>query len=367
MMNAASAAGQAVATQIGAIANAKRDAANQAAEQAAKDGNSELAAQYAAEAKSWDEGGTYRIALHTAGGALIAGLGGGSVAGGAAGAGVSAALAGDLNRLADQFSNGGGVDPALTAGNIGANLIAGAVGGLIGGNSGAFAAGNADLYNRSSENGEGKGSTKNSVVDKALDWAKDTYSNPIGDVKRWIAQATGLMNADAQAKASQSPTDLMAQGTANGINAVLGSKGGEPPMANPGTALADSTAGAAAGLPAIGKPGYVPSNAILNGGSDGQSRNQAGSPQINPTDVAGKTPQDIAQHATDQGLVPKGPDPMSGKGAYLDPVTGQQRVLIHPDGECPHCHVNDSSGARLDINGNRVPSESPDAHLPLKK
>jgi filamentous hemagglutinin len=38
MMNAASAAGEAVATQIGAIADAKRDAAKKAAEQAAIDG-----------------------------------------------------------------------------------------------------------------------------------------------------------------------------------------------------------------------------------------------------------------------------------------------------------------------------------------
>lgn len=111
----------------------------------------------------------------------------------------------------------------------------------------------------------------------------------------------------------------------------------------------------------------MPSNATFNSGCNGQDANQTGSPQINPSDVAGKTAQDIAQHAIDQGLIPKGPDPMNGRGAYVDPVTGQQRVLIHPDETCPHCHVNDSSGARLDINGNRVPSESLDAHLPLKK
>jgi len=164
MMNAASAAGQAVATQIGAIANAKHDAAQQAQEQAIKDGNLDLAAQYGAEAAKWDEGGAYRVAMHTAGGALVAGLGGGSAAGGAAAAGVSAALAGDLNRLADTLGNGGGTDPGLAAGNIGANVIAGAVGGLIGGNSGAFAGANADLYNRSTTNAEGKGSTENSLL-----------------------------------------------------------------------------------------------------------------------------------------------------------------------------------------------------------
>lgn len=31
----------------------------------------------------------------------------------------------------------------------------------------------------------------------------------------------------------------------------------------------------------------------------------------------------------------------------------------------PHAHVNDPSGARLDINGNPVAPESPEAHLPI--
>ena len=28
-------------------------------------------------------------------------------------------------------------------------------------------------------------------------------------------------------------------------------------------------------------------------------------------------------------LISKGPDPMTGKGAYIDPITGKQRVLVH--------------------------------------
>lgn len=56
---------------------------------------------------------------------------------------------------------------------------------------------------------------------------------------------------------------------------------------------------------------------------------------------------------------------MKGKGAYLDPVTSKQRVLIHPDSPTPHSHVNNSQGERLDINGNVVPPEYPDAHLGL--
>ena len=87
--------------------------------------------------------------------------------------------------------------------------------------------------------------------------------------------------------------------------------------------------------------------------------------EINPADVAGKTPQEIHDYALDQGLQPKGPDPQNGKGAYVDPETNTQRILSHPNADPPHAHVNNPAGERLDINGNVVPPESPDAHLPI--
>jgi len=87
------------------------------------------------------------------------------------------------------------------------------------------------------------------------------------------------------------------------------------------------------------------------------------SPQINPQDLAGKTPAEIDQAARAAGLIPKGPSPQTGQGSYVDPVTGEQRVLIHPDDS--HMHVNNPAGERLDINGQVVPPESPAAHLPL--
>jgi filamentous hemagglutinin len=154
MMNAASAAGQAVATQIGAIAGAKRDAAKKAAEQAARDGNPQLAAQYKAEAALWDEGGKYRIVMHIAGGAVVAGLGGGSIgsaAQGAAGAGISAAAARKLNELSQDIAASGptgnaNADKAL--GNILANVLATGAGAAAGGGAGAAAASSTDLYNR---------------------------------------------------------------------------------------------------------------------------------------------------------------------------------------------------------------------------
>ena len=89
------------------------------------------------------------------------------------------------------------------------------------------------------------------------------------------------------------------------------------------------------------------------------------SPVLNPANLAGRTATEIDAAAQDAGLIPKGPSPITGEGAYVDPVTGEQRVLIHPDSDTPHMHVNDPSGARLDINGNTVSPESPAAHLPL--
>jgi filamentous hemagglutinin len=92
-MNAAQAAGQVVSQGIGAYADMKRDAAlstakdaTAAAKAAMQAGDTDTAEAYAAtasqalsDAKSWSEGGDSRALMQTAGGALIGGLGGGSV------------------------------------------------------------------------------------------------------------------------------------------------------------------------------------------------------------------------------------------------------------------------------------------------
>jgi filamentous hemagglutinin len=67
------------------------------------------------------------------------------------------------------------------------------------------------------------------------------------------------IKSGAAAKKSESPTDLMAQGAANGINAVIGAKGGEPPAASPGLVLVDSGAAQAA----IAGTSTVSDNAII--------------------------------------------------------------------------------------------------------
>ena len=64
--------------------------------------------------------------------------------------------------------------------------------------------------------------------------------------------------------------------------------------------------------------------------------------------------EEIEKIAKEKGLIPKGPDPKAGKGSYIDPVTGEQRILIHDD----HGHVNDSEG-------NRIPGEEDDPHIPI--
>ena len=91
------------------------------------------------------------------------------------------------------------------------------------------------------------------------------------------------------------------------------------------------------------------------------------SPAVHPAEIMGKAPAEIDSIATGKGLIPKGPNPTAGKGAYVDPVTGEQRVLIHPDPDPGHAHVNNPAGERLGPDGRVVPRESQEAHLPIKK
>ncbi|WP_250481987.1 MULTISPECIES: polymorphic toxin type 22 domain-containing protein [unclassified Caballeronia] len=99
--------------------------------------------------------------MHIAGGAAVAGLGGGSVASaaqGAAGAGISAAAAGKLNELSHDIaasSPTGNADADRALGNIIANVLATGAGAAVGGSTGAATASSVDLYNRSAHDGAG--------------------------------------------------------------------------------------------------------------------------------------------------------------------------------------------------------------------
>ncbi len=115
---------------------------------------------------------------------------------------------------------------------------------------------------------------------------------------------------------------------------------------------------------AFGPGEFGPTGECKASGSDPQV-GPPKSPYIDPARVAGSNPFAIDAYARSLGLKVAGPNPMTGQGAYLDPVTGNQRILSHPDADPPHAHVNDADGQRLDINGNPVGPNTPEAHLPI--
>ncbi|WP_082725448.1 MULTISPECIES: hemagglutinin repeat-containing protein [unclassified Burkholderia] len=164
LINAAQAASEAIAKQIGSYADRKEKAARDAA--AATD-DPALKAQYLQDAKNWAEGGDNRVALHIAGGALTGGLtaGGLGAAGGAAGAGLSAKLAPELTEIAQSIKDAGptgnkNVDELL--GNVASNLLAGGAGALVGGGTGALTGAAVDRFNRQLNQDE-----KKAIHDKA--------------------------------------------------------------------------------------------------------------------------------------------------------------------------------------------------------
>ena len=94
-----------------------------------------------------------------------------------------------------------------------------------------------------------------------------------------------------------------------------------------------------------------------------------GDPHVHPSEVVGRTPAEIDALARERGLQPRGPAPMAGRGAYVDPATNSAVVEVHPRdnlGQPPHAHVYNSDGQRLQADGSVAPSrESPEAHLPI--
>ncbi|VVD93338.1 filamentous hemagglutinin [Pandoraea soli] len=148
LMQAATAAGEAVARDIGTYADRKADEALKLAE---KTIDPALKAQYLQEAKDWSDGGDYRATMHAAGGAIVAGLGGGNALGGALGAGATSKLGAMLNDLSDQIrsrrpTGNADIDEAL--GQIVATGVGTAVGAVAGGTSGAVTGFNTDRFNR---------------------------------------------------------------------------------------------------------------------------------------------------------------------------------------------------------------------------
>ena len=220
---------------------------------------------------NWDEGGSARVAMHTAGGALVAALGGGNALGGAAGAATSAVLAGNLNDISNAVTRAnptGDDDANRTLGNILANALAGSAGGLVGGNSGSFSGANVDLYNARAhcDNGSCEGGT-GSVLSGIGSWLADQFASAGRGAENMGNQFAALVNANGP------------QGPYVDQNDLGGSGPGHPPTASGGGAVvtppvvACGPAGCVVSPPVAvpGPAGYVPDTATL--ANDGQSPN----------------------------------------------------------------------------------------------
>jgi RHS repeat-associated protein len=162
---------------------------------------------------------------------------------------------------------------------------------------------------------------------------------------------------------------LLASGVASGVGALLAA---EDVLIEEGIALGvTELSGVGAGARALsgGLAAADATVAVGGGGITDPSRllpERAGpTGHISPSEVAGRTPAQIDARARELGLTLRGADPAGGRGAYIDPQTGQQRILSHPNASPPHGHVNNPAGQCIDINGNVVPPESPAAHLQL--
>ncbi|WP_422650514.1 hypothetical protein [Cupriavidus sp. H18C1] len=131
------------------------------------DANRAAIAEAQAAVDGWKEGGQYRAALHTAGGALVAGLGGGNALAGAAGAGLSSLAAPKLSELGNTVAGSigtGNADLNEALGNLVANIVAGGLGAAVGEGSGAATAANVDRFNRQLHPDEYEFAKKNARV-----------------------------------------------------------------------------------------------------------------------------------------------------------------------------------------------------------
>lgn len=150
LIDAAQAAAETIAKQIGAYADKKEREALAAAQ---RETDPTLRESYRQTARDWAEGGDYRVGLHVAGGALTGGLtgGGGGAVGGAVGAGLSAKLAPQLKEIAQSVRDAGptgNADVDQLLGNLASNLLAGGAGALAGGSTGALTSAATDRFNR---------------------------------------------------------------------------------------------------------------------------------------------------------------------------------------------------------------------------
>ncbi|MCE4061292.1 hemagglutinin repeat-containing protein [Pandoraea sputorum] len=218
LMQAATAAGEAVARDIGTYANKKAEAAEKLAE---KTDDPALKAQYLEEAKQWSEGGDYRATMHAAGGALVAGLGGGNALGGALGAGLTSKLGAVLNGVSDDIrkkrpTGNADIDEAL--GQIVATGLGTAVGAVAGGSSGAFTGFNTDRFNRQLHPNENQW-----IKNNASRYAKQRGITDEQALSQLTAQANRQVQNGSEGAWDQSASTFLSQ--AHGMLPASGDSG----------------------------------------------------------------------------------------------------------------------------------------------
>jgi filamentous hemagglutinin len=263
-MQAAQAAGQAAAQGIGAYADSRRDAALDTAQAALDRGDLNGAAAALADYKTWKEGGDARAGLHLAGGALIGGLGGGSVftaLGGAAGAGLSSKLAGQAKAVSDTVGDATG---SLLIANISGNILSGLAGALIGGSAGAAMASNVNLYNQGHDDGDASAAARaKDIAQRMADALVQTATHPLDSLNyalNSILPAPGV-------KPDADPGPLIDANSGNRTPPTAGAVVTPPTM----TCAPTGQCAMMPGTATPGTPGYVPYTATVSSGShDGQ-------------------------------------------------------------------------------------------------
>ncbi|WP_321894028.1 hypothetical protein [Paraburkholderia tropica] len=182
-MQAAQAAGQAVAQRIGDYANAQEKATGD---------------------PEWAEGGSKRAAMQAAGTAVVAGLGGGAISAveGAAGAAIGSKMAGSLNQLSNSIAGSnptGDANLNQALGNIVANVIATGAGAVAGG-AGSFSSSDVDRYNRQLHPDERQWA-KDSASKFAQFYKDQTGQTISADQAQQMLLASGYRMVDAAASA----------------------------------------------------------------------------------------------------------------------------------------------------------------------
>ncbi|ORC51276.1 hypothetical protein B2G74_00445 [Burkholderia sp. A27] len=210
------------------------------------------------------------VAVHAALGCAASAASGTGCASGAIGGAASAAFSPDFIKAIDPTGAPLDLGQQAALGAF-ATLAGGVLAGLAGVNvNGAATAAQNEAWNNAGADPHVAGTVQTgglatnlwNVAQGTMTWLGNGAAS-LGN------QFIGLVKAGAQAKMSESPSSLAAQGVANGLNAVAGMGGGEPPAASPGAVLVNSAAGQSVSA-APGASGYVPNTATLSsgGGSD---------------------------------------------------------------------------------------------------